>query len=94
MCKTIIIVSHDMDEVAENCNKAAVFSGGEIVKCGNVKEIFSCGEELNELRLGLPLTAYIAEELKKSGVELNLVSYDEDGFVKAVKEYKNGIIRR
>lgn len=93
-CKTIIIVSHDMDEVAENCNKAAVFSGGEIVKCGSVEEIFSCGEELNELRLGLPLTAYIAEELKKSGVELNLASYDEDGFVKAVKEYKNGVIRR
>lgn len=83
-----------MDEVAENCNKAAVFSDGKIVKCGDVKEIFSCGEELNELRLGLPLTAYLAEELKKSGIEINLDSYDEGGFVKAVKEYENRDIRR
>ena len=28
-CKTIVIVSHDMDEIAENCTRAAVFFGRE-----------------------------------------------------------------
>ena len=27
-CKTVVIVSHDMDEIAENCTRAAVFSEG------------------------------------------------------------------
>ena len=27
-CKTVIIVSHDMDEIAENCTRAAIFAEG------------------------------------------------------------------
>ena len=38
--KTIVIVSHDMDEVNENCNKVAVFSEGRVIKCASTKELF------------------------------------------------------
>ena len=30
-CKTVIIVSHDMDEVADNCTKACVISEGRVL---------------------------------------------------------------
>lgn len=89
-CKTVIIVSHDMDEVAENCNKAAVFSGGEVIKTGTVSEIFSDGEELAALRLGLPLTAYLKEELKKNGINIEPEDLTEESFVKAIKDYIDG----
>jgi len=29
-CKTVIIVSHDMDEISENCTRAAVFADGKV----------------------------------------------------------------
>jgi len=89
-CKTGIIVSHDMDEVAENCNKAAVFSCGEVIKTGTVSETFSDAEELAALRLGLPLTAYLKEELKKNGINIEPEDLTEESFVKAIKDYIDG----
>lgn len=75
--KTIIIVSHDMDFVAENCTKVAVFDHGKIYKSGTPKEIFSNEEEVKALGLELPLTAKLlitagcyekAENLKEETV--------------------------
>lgn len=67
-CKTVIIVSHDMDEVAENCTKAAVISEGEVVACDCPSKLFEHEEELLSLGLDIPLTSKISSELKKSGI--------------------------
>lgn len=67
-CKTVIIVSHDMDEVAENCTKAAVISEGEVVACDCPSRLFGREEELLSLGLDIPLTSKISSELKKSGI--------------------------
>lgn len=87
--KTIILVSHDMDLVADNCTKVAVFEHGKIVKTGTPEQVFSSAEEIKNLGLELPLTAYLKDELKKRGknIECDLTI---DGFIKAVKEYGNG----
>ena len=55
--KTIIIVSHDMDFVAENCTSVAVFDHGKIYKTGTPKQIVSSSDEVASLGLELPLTA-------------------------------------
>lgn len=69
--KTIVIVSHDMDLVSENCTKAAVFSHGEIIKTGSPKEIFSDEKILKSTGLDLPVTAYLTNRLKEKGVEID-----------------------
>lgn len=69
--KTIVIVSHDMDLVSENCTKAAVFSHGEIIKTGSPKEIFSDEKILKNTGLDLPVTAYLTNRLKEKGVEID-----------------------
>lgn len=69
--KTIIIVSHDMDFVAENCNKVAVFSKGRVVACGTPREVFADKNRLFSLGLDLPVTAYLTEVLHKAGKEIN-----------------------
>lgn len=89
VCKTVIIVSHDMDEVAENCSDVAVFSGGECILRGKPEEVFSDRSKLEDLRLGVPLTAYLESELKKSGVEISC-DFTTESFVNAI----NGLIRR
>lgn len=81
--KTIIIVSHDMNLVAEYCTGAAVFSGGKILAAKTPKEIFSDGELIKESGLDLPLTASLTEGLKKRGVTADN-DFTADGFVESV----------
>ena len=88
-CKTIIIVSHDMDEVADNCNKVAVFSEGKIIKVGSPKEVFNDYEGLTALRLDVPITEYIAMKLKEKGVYIDTDFSSEDFVKKLVDFYKN-----
>ena len=40
-CKTVIIVSHDMDEVAENCNRASIFSEGKVLASDVPEKLFT-----------------------------------------------------
>ena len=40
-CKTVIVVSHDMDEIAEECDRAAVFSCGKAVYCDSPERLFT-----------------------------------------------------
>ena len=48
-CKTVVVVSHDMDEIAENCNRVAVFSEGEVKFVLPPCELFEKSEELTAL---------------------------------------------
>lgn len=70
-CKTVIIVSHDMDEIAENCTRAAVFSEGKVVLTGTPPEIFAQSETLFSLGLDVPTTARCALLLRERGIEID-----------------------
>ncbi len=83
ICKTVIIVSHDMDEVCDNCDRVVVFSNGKIELDGTPKQVFSQGEKLKELRLSCPVTATLTQALKNKGVEIDN-DFSLDGFVNAV----------
>ena len=87
--KTIIIVSHDMDEVCENCSDVAVFSEGKIVFSGKPSEVFKRSKEMNDLRLGVPVTGYLLDELKNVGIEIDSNFKREDFVVKIAEFYKN-----
>ena len=82
-CKTVIIVSHDMDEIAENCTRAAVFAGGKVVRADEVRKVFD--DTVCEAGLDLPFTAKTENALKELGV---FVSSDltRADFVKKVLE--------
>ena len=67
-CKTVIVVSHDMDEIAENCTGAACFANGEIVIKGTPKTLFSAKTQLQKAGMDLPFTAKVVESLAKKGV--------------------------
>lgn len=82
-CKTIIIVSHDMDEIAENCTRAAVFSAGKVVMEGKPSEIFSRSEELLSLGLDIPVTAKCARILREKGYNID-TDFTCDDFVEKV----------
>ncbi len=89
-CKTVIIVSHDMDEVAENCTRAAVISGGQVKFCDRPYELFSHGEDLMALGLDVPLTSKITDILKKSDIVINSNCTAEDFTKKVLEVYGGG----
>lgn len=89
-CKTVIIVSHDMDEVADNCTQAAVISNGKVFACGAPSELFKRADELTSLGLDIPLTSKIARELAKNGFIIESDCTVEDFSDKIVEIYTEG----
>ncbi len=87
-CKTVIIVSHDMDEVADNCTEAVVISDGTVFACDAPPRIFRRADELRALGLDVPLTSKIAAELKKQGFDIDS-DCTVDGFSSKVIEVFN-----
>ena len=82
--RTVIIVSHDMDEVCENCSRIAVMQNGKIIKVGTPEEVFLTDEIKG---LSKPVIAKLLTSLNDSGVcitsELN-----NDAFInKITQEY-------
>ncbi len=67
-CKTVIIVSHDMDEIAENCTRAAIFSEGKVLSVAEPKTLFFDADKLYEKGLDVPFTAKITHALAKKGI--------------------------
>ncbi len=87
--KTIIIVSHDMNLVSENCSSVAVFKKGKILKIGAPKEIFNDQSLLEDCGLELCTTAYLTSQLKKVGVTVDS-DLTVDGFISAYLSAKEG----
>jgi hypothetical protein len=78
-----------MDEVAENCTKAAVLSRGEVIMCDHPAHLFARFEELLKLGLDIPLTSKISNVLKDDGfiIESDCTAGD---FAKKVLEVYGG----
>ena len=88
--KTIVIVSHDMNLVAEHCNKIAVFSKGSVYKVGTPKEIFADEKVTGEMGLSLPLTGVVQKMLKEKGVVIDCDLTEEDFIQKVLSAIKGG----
>ena len=85
-CKTVIIVSHDMDEIAENCSSVAIFSEGKILAVDSPKALFKNTKYLENEGLSVPMTAQIVERLARKGVEIDC-DYTLSDFVAKMSEF-------
>ena len=59
--RTIVIITHDMDIVAEYTNRAVVMTKGKVVADGDTRSVLSNGAVLNEAQLALPRITKIAQ---------------------------------
>lgn len=91
-CKTVIIVSHDMDEVADNCTKACVIANGQVFACDAPHKIFKRADELKALGLDIPLTAKIAQTLADKGIIIDSDCTVSDFSDKVIKVYSRNKI--
>lgn len=89
--KTIVLVSHDMDLVAENCTKIAIFSEGKLFAEGTPKEIFSNYKIIEEAQLDLPVTAYLTKMLSEKGILVDSNLKIDDFVSKFMQAKKDGV---
>ena len=87
-CKTVIIVSHDMDEIAENCTRAAIFAEGKVLAVAPPKALFADVQKLHERGLDVPFTAKITNALKAQGIVIEN-DYSVADFIEKTVAYAN-----
>lgn len=66
---TIIIISHNMEEIAAFCDRVAVMHKGSLVFCDTTANVFSRYEELKNYSLDIPKITELFMELNNSGYQ-------------------------
>ena len=74
---TIIMISHNMDGLAEEATRILVMKNGEIVKDDTPKSVFTDIEMLEGLSLGTSEAHEIAVMLKEKGIDQSVITYAE-----------------
>lgn len=65
---TLVIISHNMEELAEICDRIYVIAEGRTVMAGTPAEVFSRAPELRAIGLDAPDMTQVAEALKAQGL--------------------------
>lgn len=68
---SIILVSHNMGDIARLADKVLVMDRGKLALSGTPAEVFREAELLESLGLGLPPSAYLMRELQRRGVPVS-----------------------
>ena len=89
---TVIIVSHNMDDVARIAERIIVFSHGRVVMDGSAGEVFSRAEELIGIGLDVPHATALAMALKKQGLKLPEGIYTHEQLLDAILEIRGAAV--
>ena len=72
---TVVMVSHSMDEVAENVERIVVLADAGVVMSGTPHEVFSRAQELLDVGLNVPQVTQVAMALQRQGVAVDPAVY-------------------
>ena len=87
--KTVVIVSHSMEDMARFCDRLVVMSSGRVVLDGECNEVFAHSDKLAQVGLDIPQVTKLLLMLRERGIELDCGAYTvEDAFEQLVKKYK------
>lgn len=85
-CSIVIMISHNMDEVAAYCNRIAVLGKGELLGVYEPKELFSQQELLQSLGIEMPSVTRLALELNARGFKVDPSITDENALIEAIAD--------
>ena len=87
--KTVIIVSHSMDDVARFATKVIVMNDAKVESCGTVDEVYENSSRLTEIGLSVPQVTEIFVRLKKLGYPVNENVYTvEQGYSELMRLFE------
>lgn len=85
---SVILVTHFMDE-AVNADRVVVMNDGGVVLDGTPQEVFKSSKLLRSIGLSVPKPLELADELRKSGVDITGFPLTADDFLKEFKNIAN-----
>lgn len=83
---TIVLVTHQMNDVSDYADHVIVIEAGNVVKEGSPKEVFSDASWLLEKQLGVPTTLAFVEKLKEKGWSTDKMPLTLDELANAILE--------
>ena len=83
---TIVLVTHQMNDVSDYADHVIVIESGNVVKEGSPKEVFSDASWLLEKQLGVPTTLAFIEKLKEKGWSTDKMPLTLDELADAILE--------
>ncbi len=90
--KTVIIVSHSMDDVARYASKVIVMNNSRVEMCGTVDEVFEKASRLREIGLSVPQITEIFIKLRKKGYPVSEKIYTvEQGYSELKKLFEGSV---
>ncbi len=87
---TVVMVSHSMDEVAENVDRIIVLADAGVVMSGTPHQVFSRAQELMDVGLNVPQVTQVAMGLRRSGVDIDPAVYTVADLRRALNERRGG----
>ncbi len=84
--RTVIMISHSMDDVARFCDRVLVMNEGRIELFDTVKKVFADSSMLDSMGLGVPQVTQVLLKLKERGMNVRTDIFTVD-------EAKDEIIR-
>ena len=83
---TIVLVTHQMNDVSDYADHVVVIESGKVVKEGSPKEVFADASWLLEKQLGVPTTLAFVEKLKEKGWTTDKMPLTLDELAEAILE--------
>ena len=89
--KTIILVEHKIDLIAEFTDRVVILKDGEILREGDTKSVLT-DISLLEHGIAIPQVTQLAIQLKEIGLPINSISVTEEGLLNILKSllYERG----
>ncbi|MBE5778428.1 MAG: energy-coupling factor transporter ATPase [Clostridiales bacterium] len=81
---TIIMVSHNMDDISTLATRLVVMSRGRMVLTGTPREVFQQADLLTSVGLGVPQAAQLADQLIAEGYDLPRGLYTQEELIEAI----------
>ncbi len=87
---TIILVSHSMDEIAQNADRILVLKSAHVLMSGAPAEVFARAEELLSAGLDVPQITRVAMALRDRGVPIDSAVYTVEALERQLLALKGG----
>ncbi len=88
--KTVILSSHNMDDIARNCEKVLVMNNARLEMFTEISEVFKKSARLKEIGLDVPMLTSVFEELETKGYPVRGGVYTVDQAVTEIVRVKDG----
>lgn len=88
--KTIILVSHSMDEIAQNVDRILVLKDAHVLMSGKPAEVFARGGELLSAGLDVPQVTRLAMALKERGLDIDPAVYTVEALEQQLLALRKG----